>query len=125
MQYAGKKIQSFTDLVAWKEGHKLVLMIYEQVKKFPANEKFGLSSQLSRAVVSITSNIAEGFSRRGTKEKTQFYFTALGSLREVQNQLLIARDIRILSSEDFSMIADQTVIVSKLITGLIKSIRRQ
>ena len=59
----GSKIQSFTDLNTWKEGHRLVLMIYEITKEFPREEMFGLNNQLRRAAVSITSNIAEGFSR--------------------------------------------------------------
>jgi four helix bundle protein len=86
------KIKSFTDLNAWKQGHALVLLIYGMTKQFPKEEMFGLTNQIRRAVVSITSNISEGFSRNSSKEKAQFYFTALGSLTEVQNQLLIARD---------------------------------
>lgn len=78
----GNKIQSFTDLNAWKEGHKLALIIYEITNKFPKEEIFGLSNQLRRAVVSITSNIAEGFSRQSYKEKAHFYFTSLGSTTE-------------------------------------------
>ena len=70
-------IRSFTDLEAWKEGHKLVLLFYNITKKFPSSEKFGLANQIRRAAVSITSNIAEGFSRNGTREKVQFYYIAL------------------------------------------------
>ena len=58
----GTPIKSFEDLNAWKEGHKFVLIVYELTKKFPREEMFGLVSQLRRAVVSITSNVAEGFS---------------------------------------------------------------
>ena len=56
-----QKIKSFTDLDAWKEAHKLVLLIYRHTKSFPEEEKFGLTNQIRRATVSITSNIAEGF----------------------------------------------------------------
>ncbi len=115
------KIKSFTDLVAWQEGHKLVLMVYEIIKQFPTKEKFGLISQISRAVVSITSNIAEGFSRRSNKEKIQFYHNTLGSLTEVQNQLLIAKDIKYINKDQFQNIANQSVKVHKLVNGLIKS----
>ena len=55
------KIETFTDLNAWKEAHNLVLLVYELTKKFPTTEKFGLTNQIRRAAVSITSNIAEGF----------------------------------------------------------------
>lgn len=116
-------IQSFTDLHAWKEGHKLVLMIYKMTQFFPGDERFDLTSQIHRAVVSITSNIAEGFSRNSNKEKIQFYYTALGSLTEVQNQLLIAKDLDYINQQLFEDIYSQTVIVSKLVNGLIKSLK--
>jgi len=124
MEYRGKKkkIQSFTDLVAWKEGHQLVLMIYQITSKFPKRETYGLVSQMQRCAVSITSNIAEGFSRQGKKEKKQFYSTAKGSLTELQNQLLIARDVGYINANQFELIANQTIKVSRLLTGLKKSL---
>lgn len=100
-----QKIKSFTDLDAWKEGHKLVLDIYKITKDFPKEEQFGLTIQLRRAGVSFTSNIAEGFSRNSYKEKLQFYSTALGSLTEIQNQLLVAKDIGYITRENFNKIA--------------------
>lgn len=115
------KIKSFTDLNAWREGHKLVLMIYKATKSFPSHEKFSLTGQLQRAAISITSNIAEGFARNSNKEKARFFYTALGSLTEVQNQLLIAKDLSYISQAEFTRIADQSVLVNKLINGLIKS----
>ena len=112
------KIKSFTDLNAWKEGHKLVLMIYKNTDTFPQKEVFGLTNQMRRSVVSITSNIAEGFSRATDKDKVQFYSIAQGSLTELQNQLLIARDVGYIKEEIFREIANQTITVSKLINGL-------
>ncbi len=112
------KIKSFTDLNTWKEGHKLVLIIYKITDKFPTKEIFGLVSQMRRSAISITSNIAEGFSRSTNKDKYQFYSMAQGSLTELQNQLLIARDVNYLEDEEFQKIAQQTVIVNKLINGL-------
>ena len=114
------KIKSFTDLNTWKEAHKLVLMIYKITKEFPKEELFGLVMQLRRAIVSVTSNIAEGFSRNSYKEKLQFYSMALGSATEVQNQILIARDINYMSDEKFNEINNQVIIVNKLLNGLIK-----
>lgn len=114
------KIKSFTDLNAWKEGHKLVLEIYKITKNFPKEEQFGLSIQLRRAAVSFTSNIAEGFSRNSYKEKLQFYSMALGSLTEIQNQLLVAKDIGYMAKEKFDKIAEQTVVINKITNGLIK-----
>ena len=112
------KIKSFTDLNAWKEGHKLVLSIYKSTEEFPNKETFGLTSQMRRCVVSITSNIAEGFSRNTARDKYQFYSIAQGSLTELQNQLIIARDVGYLQDSKFQDIAGQTIVVNKLINGL-------
>ena len=114
-------IKSFTDLNAWIEGHKLVLMIYNETKLFPKEEMFGLISQMRRCAVSITSNIAEGFSRQPYKEKVQFYSMAQGSVTELQNQLLEARDVGFIGKGKFQEIALQSVTAHKIINGLIKS----
>lgn len=118
------KIKSFTDLDTWKEAHKLVIGIYRLTKDFPNEEKFGLVNQMRRAAVSITSNIAEGFSRQSLKEKIQFYFMSKGSNIELQNQLLIAKDVDYLNKEIFDRVAKQSVTVNKLINGLIKYCRK-
>lgn len=116
------RIEKFTDLRAWQEGHRLVINIYEITKIFPSAERFGLANQLRRAVVSVTSNIAEGFGRRTGPDKKRFYIVAQGSTTEVQNQLLIARDVGYISATEFSSLAEQTATTHKLITGLIKSL---
>ena len=116
----GDKIKSFTDLVTWQEGHKLAIKIYKITKLFPREEMFGLVSQMRRCAVSITSNIAEGFSRYSYTDKARFYSISQGSVTELQNQLLIARDVNYVDSEHFNDIAKQSVLVHKLINGLIK-----
>lgn len=119
MEYNKNKIRSFTDLQVWQEAHRLVLVVYKITKKFPKQELFGLVSQIRRAAVSITSNIAEGFSRRGYKEKLQFYYVSLGSLTEIQNQLLIAKDLDYLNQAEFNKIAEQAISVHKLLNSFI------
>ncbi len=116
-------IKSFTDLIAWQQAHALVLMIYKSTDLFPQKEMFSLIDQIRRCSISISSNISEGFSRQGKKEKLQFYYISLGSLTELQNQLLVSKDVGYLPKMDFDKIAEQTVVVSKLINGLIKSIK--
>ena len=118
-----KKIKSFVDLKTWQEGHKLVLVIYKIVKNFPQKEIYGLSDQMRRCSVSITSNIAEGFSRKTKKEKSQFYYIALGSITELENQLIISRDLKYINQEEFDRLAEKTIKVQKLLHGLIKSIK--
>jgi four helix bundle protein len=75
--------------------------------------------QLKRAAVSITSNIAEGFSRASYKEKCQFYYLSLGSLTEVQNQLLVAKDVGYITKQEFEELANQTITVQKLLNKFI------
>jgi len=121
MNNGSEKIKLFTDLNAWKETHVLVLMIYKETGSFPKEELFGLVSQMRRCGVSMTSNIAEGFSRQSYKEKVQFYSMAQGSLTELQNQLIISKDVGFISKQKFEEIMEQTVKVHKIINGLIKS----
>ena len=118
-------IKSFTDLDTWKQGHILVLRVYELTRLFPKEEQFGLTNQLRRAVVSVTSNIAEGFSRLSYNDKAHFYTLAHGSLTEAQNQLIVARDVKYIASDRFNQIAQQSVVVHKLLTGLIKSTKQR
>ena len=121
----GEKITKFTDLYAWQEGHKLVLMVYKSTENFPDKERFGIIDQMRRAVVSITSNVAEGFSRRSSKEKNRFYQVAQASLVELQNQLIISKDINYLAAVDFKTLADQSITTNKLLNGLLKATREK
>ncbi|MEK7604899.1 MAG: four helix bundle protein [Patescibacteria group bacterium] len=114
------KIKEFTDLIVWKEGHKLVLVIYTCTKAFPREETYSLTDQLRRAATSVTSNIAEGFGRHSYKERLQFYYMAQGSLTELKNQLHIAKGVGYLSEQTFSELLQQSVITHKLLQGLIK-----
>jgi len=123
MNHESGKIKSFTDLDSWKEGHKVVLLVYKITKKFPREECFGLTMQMRRCSVSITSNIAEGFSRQSYKEKVQFYFMAQGSVTELQNQLLISKDVGYIEKQEFDEIAEKTIKVHKISNGLIKKSR--
>ncbi len=100
------KINSFRQLIVWQKGHKLVLDIYKFSTLFSAEEKFGLTNQIRRAAVSLTSNMAEGFSRRSKKEKIQFYSIAHGSLTEIQNQILIAKDVNFLNNDIYNRLEE-------------------
>ncbi len=115
------KIKTFQDLDAWKEAHKLTLMIYKYSGSFPKSETFGLTSQIRRAVVSNESCIAEGFSRYHYKDRLNFYFDARGSLSEVQTQSLIAKDLGYLSNEGFEEIMKQSEKSGVILGGLIRS----
>ena len=119
------KIQSFTQLKVWQSAHKLVIDIYTITRNFPKEERYSLADQMRRCSVSISSNIAEGFSRQNKKEKIQFYFMAKGSLTELQNQLLIARDVNYLLNKNFIDLANKTVEVHKMLNSFIRGAKEK
>jgi four helix bundle protein len=92
------KIRNFTDLIVWQKSHQLTLAIYKLTKTFPQEERYGITSQMRRAVVSISANIAEGFEKRTNKDKVNFYNIAQGSLAELKYFLLVTRDFGHLNS---------------------------
>lgn len=116
-------VHKFTDLHAWQESHKLVLYVYEITRTFPKEELFGLTNQMRRAAVSITSNIAEGFGRQSLKEKVQFYHLAKGSLNELKSQLFVARDVGYLKTSAFSSVMAKADISDKILQGLLTKIK--
>lgn len=116
-----KKIVKFTDLLVWQKSYDLTLEIYNLTTNFPLEERFALADQMKRAAVSVSSNIAEGFSRQSFKEKVQFYKMSQGSLTELQNQLLIAQGVGLITKECSQSAEAQSEIVLKLLYGLIKA----
>ncbi len=114
------KIKTFTDLKTWQEGHKLVIMIYKTTKMFPKEETYSITDQMRRAATSVTSNVAEGFGRQYYKEKIQFYYLAQGSLTELKNQIIIAKDVEYLSEKDFLSLVEQANFTHQLLQGLLK-----
>jgi four helix bundle protein len=114
------KIGHFKDLRAWQEAHTLVLLVYKLTQNFPKEEVFGLTSQMRRCAVSISSNIAEGFGRNTYKDKANFYFISRGSITELENQTLVASDVGYLEAVDDSALQEQIVRVQAILNGLIK-----
>ena len=94
-------------------------MIYQLTKKFPEGERFGLTSQLRRAAISVPSNIAEGCGRNHVKDSIQFYFVARGSLYEIETQLVLSQDLEMISSVEFQEIINQVTRCKKLLNGFI------
>ena len=114
-------ISDFYDLNAWKEAHILVLMVYKLLSRYPNEEKFGIVDQLRRAVTSITANIAEGFGRYSYKDRNHFNYQARGSIKEVQDFLLISKDLNFIKKGDFDELWIQIKKTEMLINGLIRS----
>ncbi|HVZ97320.1 MAG TPA: four helix bundle protein [Chitinophagaceae bacterium] len=95
------KIYSFEKLEAWQHARKLAALIYSITKNFPKEEKFGLILQMRRAAISIASNIAEGTSRKTTKDQSHFSVVAYSSTIELLNDLIISNALAFLSYEKY------------------------
>lgn len=115
-------IQCYRDLKVWQESIELVSDIYKLSQKFPKQEVFGLSSQLQRAAVSVPSNIAEGHARKTNKEFRRFLSISLGSLAELETQLVIAGKLDYLPSCEVDSISDKTDYIGKMIRNLQKKL---
>lgn len=120
-----KPINNFTDLEAWNKAHLLVLDVYKISKNFPKDELYGITNQLRRAASSVTANIAEGFARYHFKEKIKFYYNSRGSVAEVQDFLLLAKDLNYINEKECNELFDRCNEVGRLVNGLIKSIEKQ
>ena len=113
------KVDSYRELDVWIQPRLLAKMIYQLTKKFPEGERFGLTSQLRRAAISVPSNIAEGCGRNHVKDSIQFYFVARGSLYEIETQLVLSQDLEMISSVEFQEIINQVTRCKKLLNGFI------
>ena len=110
------------DLDVWKKSIAFVKEIYEITKWFPKEEIYGLTNQLRRASVSIPSNIAEGAARKGKVEFSRFLYIALGSLSEVETQLIISKEIEFIDKKKLDDLILELTSIRKMLIGLIKAI---
>ena len=113
-------IHNFRELIAWQKAMQLTKNAYFLIKDFPTEEKYGLTSQIQRAAVSIPSNIAEGAGRPTQKELVHFLSFALGSAYELETELLLAGDFGYITSEQSMQINADVVEVQKLVYSLMK-----
>ena len=118
-------VQNYRDLRVWQAGMDLVEQIYRLTQSFPPDERFGLTSQLRRASVSIPSNIAEGHAREHTAEYLHHISIAQGSLAEVQTQIEIAHRLGYLTAEQAHMSAQQTIALSKQLYALRNALQKK
>ena len=110
-------MQTHKDLDVWKLGIDLVERVYKETKNFPKEEQFGLVSQMRRAAVSVPSNIAEGAARKGNAEFLQFLYISLGSLSELETQILISIRLKYLNNES---LLESIALIGKKLINLIK-----
>lgn len=96
-------VRSYKDLIVWQKAMELVVEVYRLTSIFPDSEKFGLIIQMRKAVVSIPSNIAEGYGRKSKKEYQRFYSIAYGSGLELETQLIISKKVKMCVEEEFEI----------------------
>ncbi len=120
-----KKIKDYKDLEVWQISRRLVLATYELCKSFPKNEEYGLRTQMQRSVISIPSNIAEGYLRGGRKEYTYFLGIAAGSAAELDTQLILAHDLKFIGSEQYTMANALLLSVRKMLFVLRRKLQNK
>ncbi|QCR24338.1 four helix bundle protein [Pontibacter sp. SGAir0037] len=113
-------MHNFKELIIWKEAMELAKAVYKATSTFPANEKFGLTSQVNRSVVSIPSNIAEGAGRGSDKEFNHFLSIALGSAFELETQLLLAQSFGFIGNDKLNELLAQLRKIQRMIDGFKK-----
>jgi len=118
------RIERFEDIEAWRKARELTKEIYALTNDGPFARDFGLRDQIRRAVVSIMSNIAEGFERGSNKEFIQFLYIVKGSAGEVRAQLYVALDQAYINQETFNQLNKNVVETSRMVSGLISYLNR-
>ncbi len=115
-------MRDFKKLEVWKRDIVFGKLVYDATKEFPREEVYGLTSQLRRAVTSISSNIAEGCGRRTKKDFVYFLYNAMGSVREVESQLYIAKELGYLEDDNLKRLTNEIEYVARMLAGFIKYI---
>jgi four helix bundle protein len=117
-------LQDYTQLLVWQRSHKLVLELYRATQAFPPVERYGLTSQLRRAALSVPTNIAEGSRRSAPKEYARFLNIAEGSLSETQYLVLVGRDLGYIATPLASKYLSETTELLRMLIGLRKKVQQ-
>jgi four helix bundle protein len=115
-------MQRFTELLVWKRSHAAVLEVYRATARFPSEERFGLTSQLRRAMLSVPTNIAEGSKRLGRQDYARFLNVAEGSLAEAEYLLMVSADLGYLQSERASKLGKELTEIARMLSALRKKV---
>jgi len=116
-------MRRFRDIQAWQKAHRLALEVYRITGSYPKTEMFGLTSQMRRASVSITSNIAEGCGRKSGKELARFMLISIGSASELENLLLLSRDLQLLDGALFAQLEKDVVEVKSMLSAYVTTLK--
>ncbi len=119
------KVKDYRELKVWQKGIEIVDRIYRVTERFPKSEVYGLSSQMRRAAVSIPSNIAEGFVRRGSREYRQFLHVSLGSCAELDTQMVIANRRKYIADDESRLLAEELNHETRMLVSLIGALEKR
>ena len=117
-------MKDFKKLNVWQKSIELVVLVYNVSKNFPREEKYGLTSQMTRAAVSVPSNIAEGSSRFSERDYFRFLEIALGSAFELETQLIIVEKLEFINSNEMNSLIENTKTIQKMLSGLMSKLNR-
>ena len=117
-------MQDFRELKVWHKSHGLTLAVYRATKDFPREERYGLTSQMRRAGMSIPANIAEGCGRSGGPDMVRYLQIAAGSASELEYLLILARDLSLLNPDQEQELTTDVIEVKRMLTSLIQKIRK-
>ncbi|MBI3353516.1 MAG: four helix bundle protein [Nitrospirae bacterium] len=118
-------LKNYKELNVWQKAYQLCLEIYKITKDFPKEERYGLTSQIRRAAVSVPSNIAEGYGRKTTGEYIQSLYIAYGSNCELETQILLSCDLGYIKAEDLEKIQKNIGDIERMLKALIKSLENK
>ncbi len=119
------KLRGYRDLLVWQKGMSLAVQTYGDVAAFPKEELFGLTNQIKRSVVSVPSNIAEGWARDTDNYFVQFLSVSRGSLAEYETQVELAYQLNFLNEEKYNKLIQNSTELSKMLNGLMQSIKKK
>ena len=118
-------LKNYKELKVWQKAYHLCIEIYKITKDFPKEERYGLTSQIRRASVSVPSNIAEGYGRKTTREYIQALYVAYGSNCELETQILLSGDLGYIKPEDLEKLQGVLEDVERMLMGLIRSLENR
>jgi len=114
------KMWNFRNVEAWKRAVELSKVIYDVTKGFPVEERYGLTSQIRRAIISVSSNVAEGCGRRTSRDFVSFMYNAIGSIKEVESELFVAEKLGYIEIEDVEKLIGELEEIGRMLAGMIK-----
>ena len=118
-------LKNYKELKVWQKSYELCLEIYRITAKFPTEERYGLTSQIRRSVVSIPSNIAEGYGRKTTLDDVRMLYISYGSVCEFETQILLAGDLDLIEKGELDTLQKDIAEIERMLKALIKSLENR